>query len=73
LVVIPEGDLLLFVILAISFLIFRPKIACQAQGPSNRFAINNIHMKKSSSPTAIIEIEEKKSGKPGSKIRAFLL
>jgi hypothetical protein len=30
-------------------------------------------MKKSSLPTAIIETEEKKSGKPGSKIRAFLL
>jgi hypothetical protein len=30
LVVIPERDLLLFVLLAISFLIFSPKIACQA-------------------------------------------
>jgi hypothetical protein len=73
LVVIPEGDLLLFVALTISFLIFSPKIACQAPSPSNQRIINNIQMKKSSTPTAIIETEGKKSRKARSMNLGFLL
>jgi hypothetical protein len=67
LVVIPEGDLLLFVSFALFFLILRPKIACQALESPNRFRINNIQMKKSSTPTAIIEIERKEKKKARSK------
>jgi hypothetical protein len=53
------------------FLKNNPKIACQAPGPSNQFTINNIHVKKSSTPAAIIETEEKKSGKPDPKGLGF--
>jgi hypothetical protein len=72
LVVIPEGDLLLFVVLAISFLTFRPEIACQAPQPYNQFRINNILMEKSTTPTAIIETEGKKSRKARLKNLGFL-
>jgi hypothetical protein len=73
LVVIPEGDLLLFVPFALFILILRPKIACQALQSPNRFRINNIQMKKSSTPTAIIETEREKAESPGPKGLGFLL
>jgi hypothetical protein len=55
------------------FLKNNPEIACQAQGPSNQFTINNTHVIKFPARTAIIEIEGKKSGKPDPKGLGFLL
>jgi hypothetical protein len=48
-----------------------PKIACQAPEPSNKRAINNIHMKKVSLKTAIIETEERKAESPIQKVWFF--
>jgi hypothetical protein len=44
LVVIPEGDLLLFVAFAFIFRVFGPKIACQVPKPPKSFTINNLHL-----------------------------
>jgi hypothetical protein len=44
LVVIPEGDLLLFQVFAFIFHVFSPKIACQVQKQPNSLSINDIQL-----------------------------
>jgi hypothetical protein len=44
LVVIPEGDLLLFVAFAFIFRVFSPKFACQAPKPLKPFPDSDIHV-----------------------------
>jgi hypothetical protein len=48
------------------------KFACQAPKPLNPLPINNICTKESFPQSAIIELEGKKSRKPGQKGQGFL-
>jgi orotate phosphoribosyltransferase len=57
----------LLVFLDLFFAIFCPKIACQAPKPPNPLPDNNIRVTKKFTQTAIIEIVEKKTEKPGPK------
>jgi hypothetical protein len=70
--IVPERAISLFLLL-LHFLspFSAQKIACQVQKPLNPLPDNNIRMKKSFPPTAIIEIEGKKSRKSGPKGQGF--